>query len=110
MNRIAVIGTYQTPFGEHWELSLRDLGREAGIGVLKDAVIDKKDIGGLWVGNMSGGRFAGQEHVAALIADHLGINAPAARCEAACASGSLAFRNAYFAVASGSIDFALVVG
>ena len=110
MQKVAVVGVGQTKFGENWEESLRDLGRDAGMAAIKNAVIDKKDLQGLWVGNMSGGRFAGQEHIGALIADHLGINAPAARCEAACASGSLAFRNACFAVASGKIDIALAVG
>ena len=110
MQKVAVVGVGQTKFGEKWEESLRDLGRDAGIAAIKDAKIEKKEIDGVWVGNMSGGRFAGQEHIGALIADHLGINAPATRCEVACASGSLAFRNACFAVAAGKMDMALVVG
>jgi len=53
----------------------------------------------------------GQEHLGALAADFLGLGKiPATRCEAACASGSVAFRDAYYAVASGDIDAALVIG
>ncbi len=111
MRNVAVVGASQTKFGELWDKSLRDLGVEAGLGAIRDAKIEKGKIQSLYVGNMSAGRFVGQEHLGALIADNLGLgNIPATRCEAACASGSVAFRDAYFAVASGHIDAALVVG
>lgn len=111
MERVAVVGGGQTRFSEHWDRSLRDLATEAGIAALRDAGIDKADVQSLYVGNMSAGRFTGQEHVAALVSDHLGLrNVPAVRCEAACASGAAAFREAYLAVASGDADIALAVG
>ena len=111
MRNVAVVGASQTKFGELWDKSLRDLAVEAGLGAVKDAKIERQQIQSLYVGNMSAGRFVGQEHLGALIADNLGLgNIPATRCEAACASGSVAFRDAYFAVASGAIDMALVVG
>ncbi len=111
MRNVAVVGASQTKFGELWDKSLRDLAVEAGLGAIKDAGIEKKAVQSLYVGNMSAGRFVGQEHLGALVADNLGLgNIPATRCEAACASGSVAFRDAYFAVASGDIDVALVVG
>jgi acetyl-CoA C-acetyltransferase len=110
MRNVAVVGTYQTKFGELWDKSLRSLTTEAGLGAMKDAKIDKSTIQAVYVGNMSAGRFIGQEHLGALVADNLGLRVPATRCEAACASGSVAFRDAYFAIASGSIDIALIVG
>ncbi|MBI3190627.1 thiolase domain-containing protein [archaeon] len=111
MKNVAVIGVGQTKFGELWDKSLRDISVEAGLLAIKDSGVEKESIKALYVGNMSAGRFAGQEHLGALIADNLGLkNVPATRCEAACASGSVAFRDAMFAVASGSIDVALVVG
>ncbi|MCX6815369.1 MAG: thiolase domain-containing protein [Candidatus Aenigmarchaeota archaeon] len=111
MRNIAVVGTHQTKFGELWDKSLRDLAVEAGLGAIKNSGLEKSQIQALYVGNMSAGRFVGQEHLGALIADNLGLKGvPATRCEAACASGSVAFRDAYFAVASGDIDAALVVG
>lgn len=111
MRNVCVVGASQTKFGELWDKSLRDLIVEAGIGAIKDAGLEKKSIQSLYVGNMSAGRFVGQEHLGALAADFLGLgNIPATRCEAACASGSVAFRDAYYAVASGDIDVALVIG
>ncbi len=109
-NKVAIIGIGQTQFGELWEQSLRDLMLEAGLSAIKDSNIDKKQINSLFVGNMSAGRFAGQEHVAALAADVLGINAPATRCEAACASGSVAFRAAYNSITSGESDITMAMG
>ncbi|MBI4163215.1 MAG: thiolase domain-containing protein [Candidatus Aenigmarchaeota archaeon] len=108
--KVAIIGIGQTHFGELWDQSLRDLILEAGINSLKDANIDRNQINSLFVGNMSAGRFAGQEHVAALAADVLGVNAPATRCEAACASGSVAFRAAYTSIVSGESDISMAIG
>jgi acetyl-CoA C-acetyltransferase len=55
--------------------------------------------------------FTGQEHVAALVTDFLGLNpAPAIRVEAACASGSVAFRQGYVAIASGLYSLVAVGG
>ena len=52
-----------------------------------------------------------QEHMASLLADGLGLTPiPSTRCEAACASGALAARQAYIAVKSGEYDIALVLG
>ncbi len=111
MRNVAVVGAYQTKFGELWSSSLRNLGVEAGLGAIKDAKIEKGKVQSLYVGNMSAGRFVGQEHLGALIADNLGLkDIPATRCEAACASGSVAFRDAYFSIAAGDVDVALVVG
>lgn len=110
MRNVAVAGVGQTVFGEHWESSLRRLALEASLGAVKDAQMELKDLQAIFVGNMAAGSFAGQEHVGALVADQLGLNVAAARCEAACASGSVAFRNAYLAVASGEYDMVLVNG
>jgi len=109
--RVAVVGVGQTKFDEHWEKSLRDLSTEAGALALNNAGIDGSDIQSLYIGNMSAGRFIGQEHLAALAADQAGlIPIPATRCEAACASGALAFRKAYFAILSGQYDIVMAAG
>lgn len=110
MTNIAVVGVGQTKFGEHWNMSLRDLIVDAGILAIKDSGIDKEMIDAIYVGNMSG-VFTGQEHLAAMTADQLGLSSkPSVRCEAACASGGLAFRQAYLAVKSGLHDVVLVIG
>lgn len=111
MRNVCIVGASQTKFGELWDKSLRDLMVEAGLAAIKDSGVEKSAIQGLYVGNMSAGRFAGQEHLGALATDFLGLgHIPAMRCEAACASGSVAFRSAYFDVASGNSDVALVIG
>jgi acetyl-CoA C-acetyltransferase len=110
-NEVAIIGIGATPFGEHWKKSLRELALEASLSAVAEAGIRGKDIEEFFIGNMSGGMFAGQEHVAALVADFLGLNpTPAVRVEAACASGSVALRQGYIAIASGLYDLVAVGG
>ena len=90
MRDVAIIGVSQTKFGELWDSSFRDLIAEAGVKALLDAQIDGADIEAMFVGNMSSGLFVEQEHIAALISDHVGLNpVPTTRVEAACAIKSL---------------------
>jgi acetyl-CoA C-acetyltransferase len=97
-------------FGEEWNRGFRDLIIEAGVRALEDANISGADLDGLFCGTMAPGNLVGQEHTAALIADFMGLNPiPATRVEAACASGGLALRTGYMAIASGMHD-AVVVG
>ena len=46
---------------------------EAGLVALEDANISSRDVEMLFGGTMASGRFIGQEHVAALMADQLGL-------------------------------------
>ena len=108
--RIAVIGLGLTKFGEHWNKGLRDLAIEAGTKAMMDAKINSKEIDAMYVGNMSAGRFAGQEHLGALIADQIGLNIPSTRVEGACASGSIAIREGMFSILSGQHDVVFVGG
>ncbi|MFC2174599.1 thiolase domain-containing protein [archaeon] len=111
MEKVAIIGTGMTKFGEHWDKGLRDLIAEAGAKAVTDAGIEGKDIQAIYGGNMSAGRFIGQEHVGALIADAIGLcPIPSTRVEAACASGGLALRDAYLAVAGGAYDVVVAGG
>lgn len=109
--RVAVVGVGCTKLGEHWMKSLRDLSTEAGALALKDAGIDGKKIQSLYIGNMSAGRFIGQEHLGVLAVDQAGLTPiPATRCESACASGALAFRKAYISILSGEYDMVMAGG
>lgn len=113
MRDVAVIGVGCTKFGEKWSASFRDLFVEAGALALDDANLAGEQIDGLYVGNMSAGRFIEQEHIGALIADYAGLatrHIPSTRVEAACASGGLAFRQAVISVASGMEDFVVAAG
>jgi len=113
MRDVAIIGVGITKFGELWDKSFRDLISEAGTKAILDAGIEGKEIDALFVGSMSPGRFVGQEHVGALVADSSGLhvmNIPTTRVENACASGGLALRQAYISVASGMHDIVVVGG
>lgn len=111
MRKVAIIGAGLTKFGEHWEKSFRDLIAEAGVAAIEDAHMRGSEIDAIYGGTMSGGRFIGQEHIGALIADHMGLNPiPSTRVEAACASGGVALRSGYIAVASGMHDIVVVGG
>ena len=113
MREVAIIGIGDTKFGELWDMSFREIGIQAGLAAVHDAKLSAEDIDALYVGNMSAGRFIEQEHVAALIADYSGMARdfmPATRVEAAGASGGLALRQGYMAVASGMHDIVVVGG
>ena len=111
MRSVSIIGIGCTPFGEHWSKSFRQLIAEAGIEAILSAGIEGKDIDALYGGSMASGRFIGQEHIGALIADQLGLNPiPATRVENACASGGTALRSGYMAIKSGEYDIVAVGG
>ncbi len=111
MRKVAIVGGGLSKFGERWDASFRDLIFEAAYMALEDAKMEGKDLQAIYGGTMAPGRLVGQEHVGALIADQLGLNPiPSTRVEAACASGSVALRNAYLAIASGMHDIVAVGG
>lgn len=111
MRSVSIIGVGQTRFGEHWEKSFRDLAAEAATAAIQDAGIEGKQIEAVYGACMASGRLIAQEHVGALFVDQLGLAPiPAVRCEAACASGGVALRQAVLAVASGAYDIVAVGG
>ena len=109
MRDVSIIGIGQTKVKEHWDKSLRDLAVESVLAAMEDAGVEEADA--LFVGNMLSGEMAGQEHLAALIADFAGLSGiEAVRVEAAGASGAAALRMGYLAVASGLYDLVIVNG
>lgn len=109
MRDVSIIGIGQTPVGEHWDIGLRHLALEAVRAAANDAHIDHADA--LFVGNMAAGLIGGQSNLGALIADTVGLRGiEAVTVEASSASGAAALRQAYLAVASGAIEFAIVLG
>jgi acetyl-CoA C-acetyltransferase len=109
MKDVAVIGVGMTQFGELWNKSIKDIFVEAALKAIENAKVDHID--SMYVGSMSSGLFVGQEHLGAVMADYLGVNPiPATRVESACASGGLAFRQAYLEVASGCSEIVLAGG
>jgi acetyl-CoA C-acetyltransferase len=124
MSKISIIGAYNSKFGsfvkrnhETGEItdlkSIYELIVEAGKGALADAGISGKDVDGVWLGSFAPGLLANQEHLAAFATeiDPEGLRFKSmTRCEAACASGSVALYDALYAVESGRVNIALVVG
>ncbi|MCF7809862.1 thiolase domain-containing protein [bacterium] len=109
MREVAVVGVGMHKWGELWETSIRDMFVMAARNAMNDAGVDNID--SMYIGCMSGGLFAAQEHLASMLADYLGVlPAAAARVETACASAGLAVRMGWMEVASGISDIVLVGG
>jgi acetyl-CoA C-acetyltransferase len=110
MRNVCVIGVGQTPIGELWEMSLRDLAARSLMDAVADAGIEQPP-DALYVANMLAPRLSNQAHLGALVADFVGWRGiEAATVEAACASGGAAFQAAVRAVASGMVDVVAVCG
>lgn len=104
-DRVAIVGMGCTQFGERWESSTSDMLVDATQDAFESAGIDKSAIDAYWLGTMNSG-FSGMTLSAALKIDYK----PVTRVENFCASGSEAFRNACYAVASGAYDVVMAVG
>lgn len=111
MREVSITGIGSTMFGKHEGRGLESLGVEAANAALARAGIDRKEIGSVYLGNFIAGPLTGQEVLAGIVADELGLeNVPCTKVEGACASGGIAFRHAVMAVSSGLCDAALAVG
>lgn len=111
MRKVHVTGIGSTTFGQHSDRRIETLAVEAGEAALADAAVDRAEIGAVYLGNFVSGPLTGQEVLAGLVADNLGLpDVPCTKVEGACASGGIAFRHAYLAIATGQCDAALAVG
>lgn len=111
MREVLVAGIGSTTFGKHPETAIQSLAVRAADAAIRESGLDRSEIGALYLGNFVSGALNGQEVLAGLIADSLGLpQIPCTKVEGACASGGIAFRHAYLAVASGLCDVALAVG
>lgn len=124
MSSVSIVGAHNSRFGSFVthnretgvstdQLSLYQLILEAGQGALVDAGIEGQQVDGLWLGSFAPGQMANQEHLAAFAAevDPQGLRFKSmTRCEAACASGSVALYDALYAVEAGRVEVALVIG
>jgi acetyl-CoA C-acetyltransferase len=104
-DRVAIIGMGCTGFGEHWDRSVSDLLVDAAGEALRSAGIPIDAVDAFWLGTL----FSGQSGLT--LSRPLKIHyKPVTRVENFCATGSEAFRNACYAVASGAYDIAMAVG
>lgn len=101
-DKVAIVASSCTPFGEHWDRGTDDLLQQAARESLEQtkAVPDA-----FWLGTAQSGMSG------ITLARPLGLDdKPVTRVENYCASGSEALRNAAFAVASGAHDVAMAIG
>ena len=104
-DRVAIIGMGCTPFGEHWGKSVGDLLVDAATDALKSASLPIDAVDAFWLGTLYSGLSG------LTLSRPLKINyKPVSRLENYCATGSEAFRNACYAVASGAYDIAMAIG
>lgn len=109
MRNVSIIGVGQTPVGEQWDISLRDLAQQAVQAALTDA--GRGQVDALYVGNTLGCSISGQQHLGALLADFTGMRGiESYTVEAAEAAGGAALHTAWLAVASGAVDVAMALG
>src|SRR5882724_9946321 len=105
-DRVAIVGMGCTEFGEHWDRSTDDLLVDATEQAFASTPgIQKEDVDAYWLGTMSAGQ-SGLVLSRPLRLDYK----PVTRLENFCATGSDAFRNACYAVASGAFDRVMAVG
>ncbi len=111
MRSVSVIGIGETKFGKFIDRPINDMIKEAGEAAISDAGINKSDIQAVYFGNFNGQMLCKQGHMGPLVTEVLGLGTiPSVRTEGACASGSLAFRQAAIAIMCGIYDIVLVGG
>ena len=104
-DKVAIIGMGCTNFGEHWNKSTDDLLIDSSSAALANAGITLDDVDAFWLGTMGSG-LSGLTLSRPLKIQHK----PVTHVENYCATGSEAFRNACYAVASGAYDIVMAIG
>ena len=110
-DKVAIIGVGTTKFGENFTQSYPDMIVEAAYLAFQDAKVAPSQSQAAWLGTCFPDSGGYQGNAGASLADALSLyNVPISRVANYCATGTDAFRNACFAVASGVYDIVLVVG
>jgi acetyl-CoA C-acetyltransferase len=111
MKKVAVVGVGETKFSGAQDKTEVELFAEAAMEAINESNLKPKDIKALFVGNVLGDFAEGQGMVQAFAAENIGcLYVPANRYEGACASASMAIRDAFIWVASGFYDVVLAGG
>lgn len=104
-NKVAIVGMGCTRFAEHWDKSAADLLVDAVNEAWTSSGVGREEVDAYWLGTMVSG-FSGLT-----LSEPLKLEGrPVSRVENFCATGSEAFRNACYAVASGAYDVVMAVG
>ncbi|MCL6612733.1 MAG: acetyl-CoA acetyltransferase, partial [Peptococcaceae bacterium] len=104
-DKVAIVGMGCLRFGEHWDKSLEDMMVEAAYEALESAGVTPDDIQAYWLGTC----FSGYCGITLSVPLKIQYK-PVTRVENFCATGSEAFRNACYAVASGAYDMVMAIG
>jgi acetyl-CoA C-acetyltransferase len=104
-DRVAIVAMGCTEFGEHWGRSADDLVVDAANDCFDGAGLALDEVDAFWLGTLASGQ-SGMTLSKALPVDYK----PVTRVENYCATGSEAFRNACYAVASGAYDVVMALG
>jgi len=104
-DKVAIVGMGCTRFGERWDKSAADLLIDAVGEAWDSSGIGREDVDAYWLGTLGSGLSG------ITLSEPLKLEGkPVTRVENFCATGSEAFRNACYAVASGAYDVAMAVG
>ncbi|WP_332898444.1 thiolase domain-containing protein [Haladaptatus sp. CMSO5] len=110
MRDVSIVGMGTTEFGV-LDAGVKDLGVRAVSRALRSCDVSRADVDALYLGNFVAGILEGQENIAPLVADSVGLTGiPTMKTEGACASSGIALRQAYQAVATGVHDVVVVAG
>ncbi|MFC6862488.1 beta-ketoacyl synthase N-terminal-like domain-containing protein [Halomicroarcula sp. GCM10025817] len=110
MSNPRVAGAGVTKFGKHPERTGRDLFAQAGLEALDQSGVDPDDVEALFYGNFMGELAEHQGHQGPLMAEAIGLDVPATRFEAACASAGATIRAAVKELRNGEADVIVVGG
>jgi acetyl-CoA C-acetyltransferase len=104
-DKVTIIGMGCTDFGEHWDKGVNEMVVDSSTEALASAGIGIDQVDAFWLGTLGSGD-SGLTLSRPLKIDYK----PVTRVENFCATGSEAFRNACYAVASGAYDVVMAVG
>ena len=111
MKKVAVVGVGETKFSGPQVKTGIEMFAEAATEAITESNLKPKDIKALFVGNALGDFAEGQGMLPSFAAENIGcLYVPANRYEGACASASMAIRDAFMWVASGYYDIVLAGG
>ncbi|MGB7631607.1 MAG: thiolase family protein, partial [Candidatus Deferrimicrobium sp.] len=111
MRAVAIAGIGGIRFGKYSDRSLRVLGEEACIKAIRDAGMKPRDIQLAYVGNLAQWEWGQGLLIGHSVLREIGITKiPITRVENGCATGSNAFHEAWYRVATGACDIALAFG
>ena len=107
MRDVAVVGVHMLKFGRYPDKDVVQLASETTIAALKDAGCSINDIELVASGNL----YQSNAMIGQRVMKEIGATGiPVINVANACATGSTAFREAYYSVASGAYDTAMAVG